>query len=141
MSGAAFKAVRRATLWIPGTGPDHDKRRGHLFVILTEPGPKGNVLVVPICSADKKFDATCIVGAGDHHFLKHKSYIAYHKLSTYSAAVLETQVQKKAIQYHGMLDEKVFALVCEGIENSREAAPKFKNYYKERTQTKPAKNN
>lgn len=96
---------------------------------------------MPICSAEKKFDRTCIVGAGDHRFLKHKSYVAYDKLNTYSAAVLEAQVQKRIVRYHGMLDERVFALVCAGVANSADAAPKFKKYYEERTEKKPAKKN
>jgi hypothetical protein len=136
MNNAAFKVVRRITLWIPGTGPIHDLNRGHLFIVLTDPGPRGNVLAVPICTADKKFDTTCIVGAGDHHFLKHKSYVAYHKLNLYSSATLEAQVQKKVVEHRGILDEKIFARVCAGIATSREAAPKFKTYFTERTAKK-----
>jgi len=140
MNREAIKVVRRATLWIPGTGPVHDRGRAHLFVVLTEPEQNGSVLVVPICSADKKCDQTCIVGIGDHHCLTHKSYVAYHKLGIYSARVLEAQILNKVFSYQGLLDVKVFAFVCDGVSNSREAAPKFKNYYATRTKNQSPKN-
>ncbi|MCX7313732.1 MAG: hypothetical protein NTV56_18905 [Alphaproteobacteria bacterium] len=128
-----FAPVRRATLWIPGTGPDHDTDRAHLFVILTDPDPDGMVLVVPICSATTKSDGTCIVGAGDHPFLKHKSFAAYYRLNTFNGSALVEQEKKKAIQYRGMLDEKVFALVCAGVQESRQAAPVHKKYFATQT--------
>jgi hypothetical protein len=72
----------------------------------------------------------------DHHFLKHKSYVAYSKLQTYSAVAIESQVQKGTIEDRGLIDERVFALICKGIGDSREAAPKFQSYYRERTEKK-----
>jgi hypothetical protein len=129
MTGPVFAPVRRATLWIPGTGPDHDQDRAHLFIILTDPDADGMVLVVPICSATAKSDSTCIVGAGDHPFLKHKSFTAYYRLNILNAATLVDQERRSIIQYRGMFDEKFFALVCAGVEQSRQAAPRYKKYF------------
>jgi hypothetical protein len=133
MNAAAFAPSRRSTLWIPSTGPVHDPGRGHLFIILTDPGPDGMNLLVPVCTAGKKFDSTCILGSGDHPFLKQKSFVAYYLVNTYAAEVLMEQEQKGIIEFRGMLDEKVFALVCNGVETSRQTAPIHKRYFADAT--------
>src|SRR5690348_15468235 len=109
MKAAAFKVVRRSTIWIPGTGPQHDRGRGHLFVVLTEPGPKGNVLAVPICSATGNYDGTCKLDSADHGYLTHLSYVAYSKMNIYSASIIESQVQRGIVEDHGLMDERAFA--------------------------------
>jgi hypothetical protein len=129
MTGAPFAVTKRATVWIPDTGPDQDPQRAHLFVVLTDPSADGMVLMVPICTAATKYDNTCIVGSGDHPFLKHKSYVAYYRLNTFKASVLEEQAKRGIVQFRGMLDDKIFALVCAGVESSRQAAPIYKKYY------------
>jgi hypothetical protein len=133
MTTKPFAAVRGATLWIPGTGPAHDQGRGHLFIILTNPCPDGMVLMVPVCSVGTKYDNTCILGKGDHNFLTHKSFLAYYRLGTSSAAALVEQVKKTVFVDKGMLNERVFALVCNGVTTSRDAPPKHKRYFEKHT--------
>ena len=128
-----FAPVRRATLLIPGTGPAHDPSRAHLFVILTDPCSAGMNLIVPICSAEGKFDPTCIVGNGDHPFLTKKSYVKYYRLNTFASATLIEQERKKVISYRGMMDEKVFALICAGVGKSPDSAPIYRRYFAEQT--------
>jgi hypothetical protein len=135
MMSELFAPVRRATLWVPGTGPAEDPDRAHLFVILTNPCSDGMVLMVPICSLTNKADRTCLLGTGDHSFLKHPSFVAYYRLSKLKAATLVEQELRGAIKFRGMLDEKIFALICAGIEDSRQAPPILKAYYV--TQTAP----
>jgi len=137
MNDQVFAPVRRATLLIPGTGPAHDPARAHLFVILTDPCPNGMVLVVPVCRAVRGYDNTCILGAGDHPFFKQKSYVAYYRLQTYSAAELIDKEEKQIIRFRGMLDEKVFALICNGVEQSRLSAPVHKHYFAAQTPKRP----
>ena len=129
MTDGAFAPVRRAALWIPGTGPAHDLERGHLFILLTDLGPDGMVLTVPVCSLVHGHDNTCLLGKGDHPSVHRPSFIAYYQLNLFRAEVLETQEQKGIIFARGLLDEKLFALVCAGVEDSRQAPPKFKKYF------------
>ena len=136
MTEVLFAPIRRMTLWIPGTGPSHDPERGHLFIILTDPCPAGMNLLVPVCSAGPKSDTTCLLGAGDHPFLKKKSFVAYHLLNTYAATPLVEQEQKKIIRCKGLLDEKIFALVCSGVQTSRSSPPIYKRYFAEQTSPK-----
>jgi hypothetical protein len=59
------------------------------------------------------------LGAGDHPFLKKKSFVAYYLLKTYAAEFLVEQEKKKIIESREIFDEKLFALVCNGVQASR----------------------
>ncbi len=136
MSKAAFAASRRATILIPDTGPQHDRGKSHLFVVLTEPDSDGMVLLVPICTKGQKYDTACLVGKGDHPFLDRPSYVDYSNLNTYKAQVLESQAQKGILVAKEVIDEKVFALICAGIEQSRQSPPIYKKYFSQQTKKK-----
>jgi hypothetical protein len=136
VTGVSFAPARRMTLWIPGTGPAHDLERGHLFIILTDTCPAGMNLVVPVCSAGPKSDSTCLLGAGDHPFLKKKSFVAYYLLKRYDAEFLVQQEKKKIIESREILDERLFALVCNGVQASRSSPPIYKRYFAEQIDPK-----
>ena len=74
-----FLPYRKATLLIP-SGPDHDPERHHLFVILTDPQPDSNtVLLVSLSTLRRALphDATCVIAAGEHPFVRRNSYVFY----------------------------------------------------------------
>ena len=121
----AYKPLRSQTLHIPETGAT-----GHLFVVLTDTCEEGHNLLVPICTARKVYDKTCILGAGDHEFIKHLSYVMYARLEKYEAADLIKQVNAGVISYRGLLDEKLFALVSAGVEQSDLAPPNMQAYFR-----------
>ena len=68
---------RGSTFLVPGTHLNPDK--SHLCVVLTSPPADGPplVLYVPIITFHEKYDATCILGVGDHEFIKEKSCVHY----------------------------------------------------------------
>ena len=125
-----FQPFRAHTLHIPETGPDG---QGHLFVILTETCPAGLNLLVPICSQRGKFDPTCLLGVGDHDFIKHPSFVMYSRLRLFEAKNLVKRVNDGSISYEGMLDAKVFAYVASGVETSRFTALKMKEYFRDQS--------
>lgn len=130
MSGL-FVPLHRTTLWIPETGPTSDPHKGHLFVVLTDPCPEGAVLLVPICSQYERCDKTCLVGAGDHPFLKHPSFVFYARLKTYVAAELVESEKAGNVTYRGLLDERLFGFICAGVERSPFSPLKFRAYFSE----------
>ncbi len=72
-----FVPVRGDTLLILGTGPANDPDRGHLFILLTNVCSEGAILLAPIRSVRGQHDRTCLLGVGDHRFLKGPSWISY----------------------------------------------------------------
>jgi hypothetical protein len=55
--------------------------KSHLFVVLTEACPEGNILLVSFSTIHEErfYDDTCTVETGEHSFIKNPSYIEYRK--------------------------------------------------------------
>jgi len=53
----------------------------------------------------------------------------YARLAQYKALDLIARVNSGDIAYEGLLDEKVFALVCAGVAASDFAAPRLQTYF------------
>ena len=124
-----FLLQRRATLHIPDTGPKHEEEKGHLFIVLTNVCPEGDHLLVPVCSEHKRCDRTCLLGSGDHSFIKKPSYVAYSHARRYSADVLIKRVTESDITYRGLLKDQIFAMVCNGLMESRLTPLAMKTYF------------
>ena len=110
-----FVPVRRGTRTHPHTGPSHDPERGHLFIILTNKSADGQHLLAPIRSVSRTPDRTCLLGPGDPRFFKKLSFVSYGQMRLYHAASLIREVAAKSIEDRGLLDERVFALICNGF--------------------------
>lgn len=120
---------KRSTIHMLNTGPEHDKARGHLFIILTNKCAENKQLMVSACTRVAKCDETCLVGKGDHPFFSVDSYIAYNKANIYDTAMLQKRISENIIKSKGELDEKIFALVAIGLTNSRYTPLFVKNYF------------
>jgi len=86
--------------------------------------------LVPISSRHEKCDKTCLLGKGDHDFIVHDSFVFYAKADIYEDANIIYRVHKeKSITNKGLIDEKIFALICAGLLGSRYVRPLIKKYY------------
>jgi hypothetical protein len=124
-----FYPSKQCALHIPGTGPKDDPTRGHLFIVLTNKSNKGDHLLVPVCSIRDKHDKTCLLGKGDHKFITRPSFIMYARADLFETKSLIKQVTDGVIGYEGLLNEKIFARVCNGVGNSPFTTPAIENYY------------
>lgn len=126
--------ARRSTVIIPGTGGRSDPDGAHFHIVLTDTCDQGNNLLVPICSVrDKRpHDRTCLLGTGDHDFLRHNSFVFYAMMKIYSAGDIMKKVQAQYFSMRKPLDDPAFALVCAGIDNSDYSEPQFQRYYASR---------
>lgn len=121
--------LKRSTWHILNTGPAHAPERGHLHVILTNPCPAQKLLLVPISSRHPKCDTSCLLGKGDHPFLKHDSFVFYARAGIYSATDIHQRILSSDITYRGLIEERVFGFICKGVLESPHLPPKFKKYY------------
>ena len=117
------------TLHIPDTGPDHDPKRGHLHIILTDECPDGKHLLVSVSSLRPKCDNSCLLGKGDHPFITRDSFISYAHADIYDARVIKERIKKGDITHRGQLESHIFGFVCAGVTISRLISPIKKNYY------------
>lgn len=133
-----FLPLKRATLLIP-SGPQNDQHRKHLFILLTDPhddetGAK-SVLMVSLSTvrAGVPHDATCILYAGDHPFVKHDSCVVYQKARLEEADKVLRGVKSGQLVPQDPMDGAVFARVCKGLEESRLTPPKLLAFYQKAT--------
>lgn len=126
----AYHIERRKTLFVPHTGPTHDRERGHLFVVLTGRCDAGNHLLIPVCSAYDKCDTTCLLQVGDHDFLDRESFAFYAKMRIHHGDNTNAKIEAGAIQERGYLAEPIFEGICAGVEASPFSPPIFKKYYR-----------
>ena len=71
----AFELSAGCGFFVP-SGPKGD----HLFFCVLGPIVIDGVeciLSVPICTAEGRYDASCVLEEGEHSFIKHKSYVSY----------------------------------------------------------------
>ena len=131
-----FVPYRRATLLIP-SGPAHDPERKHLFIVLTNPAQvleynEKHSLLVGVASVhpDLPHDPTCLLHAGDHEFIRHRSYVHYARALIEPSQSILNGVKKGLLVPKAMLVEELFARVCKGLVESRFTPPKITSFYK-----------
>ena len=124
-----------ATLLIP-SGPDDDPDRMHLFVVLTNPyDDTGDgvqrVLLVSLSTVydDKYHDPACVLEAGDHRFVKNKSFVVYAKARIEEANKLTEGVRKSLLQPHERVSEAVLVKIRQGLESSEHTTPRVLKFY------------
>ena len=130
-----FFVVKRATLLIE-SGPANDPTRKHLFICLTDVfGSDNETLMVSVST--HRFglpaDETCHLFAGDHPFIKHKSFVEYGKARIYSADKLVKGERQGLFVAMDALESSIFARVCYGLEKSPSTALKHLEFYQRAT--------
>jgi len=131
-----FVPYRRATLLIP-SGPAHDPERKHLFIVLTDPAQvlgyteKQSLLVgVATLQPDLPHDSTCLLHAGDHEFIRHRSYVHYARALIEPSQSILNGVKKGVLVPKALLVGEIFARVCKGLVESRFTPPKIMSFYR-----------
>jgi len=130
-----FVPYRRATLLVP-SGPAHDPDQKHLFILLTDPAQVLNYdakqsLFVGVSTIQEGIphDPACELHAGDHPFIRHKSYVYYAEARIEASQKLVDGVKHAVLSPKGMLGEEIFARVCHGLAESRFTAPRILAFY------------
>lgn len=116
---------RGSTLLISGTHRNPDV--SHLCIVLNDPpdaDPK-QVLYVPVITARKKSDTTCVLEVGDHEFIAHKSCVHYA-----TAGVRTVQQLANRGSLREPLRNDVLERVCKGIFDSPQSRPWVKEFYR-----------
>ncbi len=133
-----FIPLKRATLLIP-SGPQNNQNRKHLFILLTDPHDDETsakpVLLVSLSTirAGVPHDATCILYAGDHSFVKHDSFVVYQLARLEESDKLLRGVKSGQLVPQAPMDGAVFARICKGLGESRLTPPKLLAFYQKAT--------
>ena len=128
-----FIPLKNATLLLP-SGPNHDKNRKHLFVILNNPiMHEGNkrVALVNISSVHINVycDSTCILKPGDHAFVKRESYVRYDKAQVEKIDILIGKVKEGVYIPHQPMVSEVCDRICKGLIESPHTPTRVQRFY------------
>jgi hypothetical protein len=121
--------ARAGTLLIP-SGPAQDPSRRHLHVVCNDPCIDGNQVIVPITTwTNDLCDATCILQAHEHEWLRHRSYVFYRKARIEAAATLDNGVRRGIFEPRGEMNGQTFLRIRNGICQSIQTPRKIKHYF------------
>jgi len=84
-----YVPYKKGTLLIPSGADGY-----HLFITVNEKCDEGQHLLINVTSLrdGAKYDDTCILEAGEHPFIKHKSYVVYRMAFIKPAASISKMV-------------------------------------------------
>jgi hypothetical protein len=98
---------------LPGTS-----RISHLWILISDPTQSPECILVNLTSWREDKDPSCVLEAGDHSFIQHRTCVNFAAAKRVPIAWLEAAVQKgSAIPHqpaHAVLDR-----ILEAIPNSR----------------------
>ncbi len=108
-----------------------DPGKKHLRIVISDPDPDDNVLVVSVNTFDenKRNDTSCILNKGDHEFIKHKSYINYYKSEEYNYWKINYQEMKGLIIPKEEISDILLHDIQEGAKKSRLLPGKFRKFF------------
>ena len=116
---------RGSTLLISGTHRNPDV--SHPCIVLSGPPDAGpqQVLYVPVITARKRYDTTCVLEVGDHEFIVHKSCVHYARAEVRTVQQLANRGSLKE-----PLRDDVLERVSKGIFDSPHSRPWVKEFYR-----------
>lgn len=118
-------AVRQTFLSLPAA---NGKR--HLFIVIAQ--KELDCLVVPIESWQEKHswqDDSCILGIGDHPFIKHKSWVNFARARNVSSVVLCKGILSGDFIRKEDIDTTVLERIICGAKHSDRLSRKFLDFF------------
>jgi hypothetical protein len=110
----------------------------HLNVIITEPTEDMNYLVVPVTTYHEDVnghpipgqDNSCVLQAGSHPFIKHKSYVRYRNARQMNALEIVIGIQKGLLIRKEDMAPAVVQAMQQGAEISPSLPKEFASFFK-----------
>jgi hypothetical protein len=108
-----------------------DETPGHLHIIISEPDIDKNVMVVNITTfyGTGREDNSCIIEKGDHPFVIHKSYIAYHHAKEINSIKLLNDKIRRTLVFKEDVTTTLLKRIQDGAMKSRRLPLLFKKYF------------
>ncbi|HLX63886.1 MAG TPA: hypothetical protein VKX17_21625 [Planctomycetota bacterium] len=91
----------------------------HLWIVLSNPDPNGNVVIVSVTTNAPYKDSTCELNVGDHPKIRHSSLVYYRKAELASKAKLSAEVQAGKINIVQRFSDAVMSRIYDGAGLTR----------------------
>lgn len=119
----------KGTLLIP-SGTYHDPDRKHLFIICAANDNRDALFLATLAKwRNSLCDDTCILYAGEHPFIKAKSYIMYRNTRVERTDVIKNGIENGDIIPKDPFESGPFWRICYGVRVSKQTPRKLKNLF------------
>ena len=105
------------------TGGVANPAGAHLMVCLVAKTPEQNAIIVPIVSRRENFDTSCLLGVGDHPFLKHESCASYDFVRAIPMAGIDEDIANGSVVLQAPVSNAVLVRLQIGLVISEEVEP------------------
>lgn len=102
------------------------------FIVTTPEGPGGVVVIVMLVTKRAHTDHTCVLRAGDHHFITHDSSVSYSTATFANVPQMVAAVAKGAAFKLAPLDRSTLQRVQQGLLDSPYTVGTVRAYCAER---------
>ncbi len=94
---------------------------GHLFVILFDGEPyTTNTIIVPIDTyRSNKQDDTVLLKAGDHEFIKDRSFVNYSFAKTTSLKYIDKLIEDGKVKHQKPISNEILLRIRDGVRKSK----------------------
>ncbi len=92
----------------------------HLWVIISEPDPLGQVVLVNFTSwsGTSEDDPACIINRGEHEFVHHKTYVSYIDTRFAAISKLESLARQKWLTMYPDVSATLLKRIWDGAGKS-----------------------
>ena len=119
-------AIAVGTACLVPSGPGNLK---HLCCVIARfhPSQPLYVTISTIPDDGLSFDATCILGSGDHSFLRHDSFVYYRRIEQFSEKVFQSNIDSGVFPARDDFADEVVARIVKGAL----ASPQTRGFVRE----------
>ena len=115
----------------------YPKNDNHLFIVVLDEYNNGINIICPCVMVTswtdnpKLDDPACILNAGDHEFIKHKSYIAYREVVLFEKEHLESCLKFGTFKVKPPVSKELLKRIIKSAPNSRKISKNNLKYFME----------
>ncbi|PQA86749.1 hypothetical protein [Hyphococcus luteus] len=120
----------RVAFTVPGTGSIYKPETPHVFVCVTPPCEKNDVLAVPMGSFKGRGDESCVLMPGDHPRVVHKTIILYGYTRKFYVSAIEKLITSGDYAIENDVSMEVYERIVGGLFSSSFTPPWAYEYAK-----------
>lgn len=115
----------------------YPKNDNHLFIVVLDEYNNGINIICPCVMVTswkdnpKLDDPACILNAGDHEFIKHKSYVAYKEVVLFEKEYIESCLEYGTFKIKEPVSKELLERIIKSAPNSRKISKNNLKYFRQ----------
>lgn len=121
--------MKKTTFFV--TKSINNRAISHLFIVISDPNPNDEVLVVNVSTLRNpaKADPACIVNAGEHSAIKDKSFIFYYFAEKMTTKWIADKCRNNIYEMSEEISDSLLVKIQDGAKRSMFLKQEFKRFF------------